>query len=1850
MFRQTKSKASKVLAGLLALLILLSMMPVSVMFQVFAAEVETFTVKLPENVSATATLTDDNDAEKVFTVNTDENFEAIFEKLDDQTTYTLVVSGMELYKKYTKTGVVADAAAPLEILATDLTEKDEQTIAFEEESITKKYGNIPFVISLSESGSGTGEITYTSANEEVAKFDTTTPNKVILTGLGTVELKVSIAADEQYKAAEDTLTLTVELGENAIRYTKDEVDWQVDDVKTNDHLEFDGGASGHYEYSIDNTDVATIDKNTGEVTVLKPGTATVTAKLVASSSSLYKDSEATYTINAKKRSNALKYESTEILVQYGDTGINNTLLPDRVNKDAVTYTSNNPAVATVDENTGEYTIVGVGEAVITATLGEDDPLYEEGATATYTLKAEKKKDALVFDNEEVNKTYGDSFEINALKPGNITKPVTYTSSNTDVATVDEDTGEYTIVGAGTTTITATLAEGDPLYEPASASYTLNVKKKLIEFDINEKISFGMEDPDLTNIIKFKIYEFLYGTDNDPEYNEVSALIDEIASYVAYSYPPVNEDDNRPVGVYDITFNTDNNRYNFTTSGKLTVSNEFIINDTNETDYYEVQGLDGEWGQKVTIKVKDNRYQISKENKKSGWSNEITYDVSENVVDHKFYIKDNNETTATSDDKISEPITKRFGIDTTNPEVDNFIFKLKGEESIEKAIYFLSFGAFCNEEIDIIVEASDKATDDIPSSGIGSVTLYSDDYAIDTATIENGKLNGSTATFTVTLEQFATLKTVSAIATDNVGNESEKKVSFHENSKYKDSAIGDNWNGLLQLESTPAEITVNYPAPTSVDGEEKWYGDDVEFEVTVSDTGDENSGIRYVWATINGANVALSEFSVKPDEEPTDEFYWFINSERTEKVSEVSFKFNTSLADVSKAPDGKYRIVISAYDNAGNLVEEDVVIYIDREAPSISGFEFKATENLEGKNEPIATIETYGFFFTQDTDVVVTAKDNKPSDGVKYIEFYTIDKDGVKSEVETSAVTVDKKNSDDSDDIVVSATFKVKEGFKGQIFARAVDNVEHTTVNDNNEPQFFNPNGTAIENADRHKEHSEATVTLVNETTYTDNKGLPLYKWAADGSDETPDGIPVKLYVRDSFSGIKKIDWEVVAPYNATETDPKGSIEIDSNFESTIKVGDIYEGWTVEAVDKNLVTEMSKIIYVTNNSNAIEVKLSFNDRALNTSTANTLYFSIDNTVPTIDVVYDNNTSDEKYTDFYNANRIATVTVTERNFRASDVVFAITNTDKTIPAVDLTKDATWTLVENPDPDKTTHVATFEYAADGDYTFDISYKDNIENEAAAFAQHKFTIDKTLPTISVEFDNNTAANEKYFKQTRTATIVITEHNFDIERVDFSAMLASLNGAKLEKQPAPTWEHNGDVHTATIAFLDDADYTFDVKVTDKASNISNSADYGTSVAPKDFVVDKTIVKPTITGITNGGAYKNDVIPTVSFKDVNYKSYEIRLTRTRRDVHNDNVKDDFIKERDIAVTEQEMSGTFNTFEKIVENDGIYTLWVQCTDKAGNVEEQSYTFTVNRFGSVYKYNDKLCELIAEGGQYVKSVEDALVITEYNADKLLEGSLNILITRDGEAIEPIITTNPATITDGVEVGDSGWYEYVYTIDAATFAKDGVYKISLASNYKTDDSEKNESTSVPENSVNEKGEVIEDTMTFTVDSVAPEIRNIVNLDKKIADRNKISDEGKLNVKYTIVDVGGLKSIQIVLDDVTQTIEGDALAASAYNYSGEFDIAEDKNSHSVRIIVTDLAGNVTDTASDEFVKNHSNKKTSTYVFNGMVTVSRNFFVRWYANPVLFWGSIAGVIVVAAAVCVLVALKKKKVVETAKQ
>ena len=167
----------------------------------------------------------------------------------------------------------------------------------------------------------------------------------------------------------------------------------------------------------------------------------------------------------------------------------------------ITWSSDNDKVATVDAATGTVTGVAVGKANITAKFAGDDTY--KTSTASYEIIV-KGAPSLYFPETSYMVEMGDVFTAPKLEglPEGVT--ATYSSSNTDVATVDAATGEVKIVGVGTTTITVTSPETG-IYEGATASYELNVKAAIykVEFDFTTNnwglpTAYNKEEASYTN--------------------------------------------------------------------------------------------------------------------------------------------------------------------------------------------------------------------------------------------------------------------------------------------------------------------------------------------------------------------------------------------------------------------------------------------------------------------------------------------------------------------------------------------------------------------------------------------------------------------------------------------------------------------------------------------------------------------------------------------------------------------------------------------------------------------------------------------------------------------------------------------------------------------------------------------------------------------------------------------------------------------------------------------------------------------------------------------------------------------------------------------------------------------------------------------------------------------------------------------------------------------------------------------------------------------------------------------------------------------------------------------------------
>lgn len=150
---------------------------------------------------------------------------------------------------------------------------------------------------------------------------------------------------------------------------------------------------------------------------------------------------------------------------------------------SITYRSSNTAVATVDAQTGTVTFTSAatagGSVVIYATSAATDAYNETTTSYTINFKVTtsiKFEDTDGTDDSHLNVT--GYLNVGFVEPQPVLSPaglnvVKYTSSNPEVATVIENTGEVTFIGTGTVTITASVTE-DEHYTGSSDSYTITV--------------------------------------------------------------------------------------------------------------------------------------------------------------------------------------------------------------------------------------------------------------------------------------------------------------------------------------------------------------------------------------------------------------------------------------------------------------------------------------------------------------------------------------------------------------------------------------------------------------------------------------------------------------------------------------------------------------------------------------------------------------------------------------------------------------------------------------------------------------------------------------------------------------------------------------------------------------------------------------------------------------------------------------------------------------------------------------------------------------------------------------------------------------------------------------------------------------------------------------------------------------------------------------------------------------------------------------------------------------------------------------------------------------------------------
>ena len=220
-------------------------------------------------------------------------------------------------------------------------------------------------------------------------------------------------------------------------------------------------------YLSSNTDVATIDATTGEVMLTGNEGATI-INAVFEGDDDYEAGMASFSLMVCRYDPQLYFEESAIATKVNDKNFKNPALINVENL-PVTYESSYPEVASVNAKTGDITIGKAGSAMIVA-IFEGNAMYAP-ENAYYEIIVEKYEHGLSFEESEVEATVGlKTFHGPKLNNPNNLK-VTYTSSDEQIATVDEQGNVFLGATAGIVTITAAFA-GNDNYEAGEASYQI----------------------------------------------------------------------------------------------------------------------------------------------------------------------------------------------------------------------------------------------------------------------------------------------------------------------------------------------------------------------------------------------------------------------------------------------------------------------------------------------------------------------------------------------------------------------------------------------------------------------------------------------------------------------------------------------------------------------------------------------------------------------------------------------------------------------------------------------------------------------------------------------------------------------------------------------------------------------------------------------------------------------------------------------------------------------------------------------------------------------------------------------------------------------------------------------------------------------------------------------------------------------------------------------------------------------------------------------------------------------------------------------------------------------------------
>lgn len=387
-------------------------------------------------------------------------------------------------------GTDRSTAKQLRIKSVTITEvedlaADDCGLKFAAETANVTFGTTPYTLPSLTNPKGV-TVKWSSSDETVAKFDAENNIEILKAGTTIIKAELADEGTAYTKNTSASYTLTVAKGTPNFAYAS----------ATYDYVMQAGGAGFSapalnkpdglaVTYVSSNTEVATVDENTGVITPVTRGKAVITA--TGAENDCWNGATATLTVNITKNIPVLTFSNTEVTKYIDELSAykGETLTTDPADLE-INYSVSPAEIASIDSKSGELTFTGAtGVATITAVSTET--ATHESKSATYTVSVSKRNPALAFDETAVELLTTDTYAGQEVKYTLLEGlaegfTINYETNNSSVANVNALTGAVTLTGAeGTATITA-YGSGNTYYTDGSATYTIKVAKQYIWSD------------------------------------------------------------------------------------------------------------------------------------------------------------------------------------------------------------------------------------------------------------------------------------------------------------------------------------------------------------------------------------------------------------------------------------------------------------------------------------------------------------------------------------------------------------------------------------------------------------------------------------------------------------------------------------------------------------------------------------------------------------------------------------------------------------------------------------------------------------------------------------------------------------------------------------------------------------------------------------------------------------------------------------------------------------------------------------------------------------------------------------------------------------------------------------------------------------------------------------------------------------------------------------------------------------------------------------------------------------------------------------------------------------------------